>query len=502
MPQPIRAAAMTSGGFLYAAAAGACVGIALGLLGVSGSFSTVVLLLSAVLLLVGRKWPILLLATAATAAAALGLTRADLFLQARQQDTIAEFAGKTAVVEGTVAADPDKRATSLRLTVSVNAVGGEEAKGMLLAVVARETAVSYGDIITLSGNVTLPEPFETDTGRTFNYPAYLGVKGISAMMQYAQVVDSATGAPSPQRFLFSIKHLFERSLERAFPEPDVSLMEGLLLGERRGLPQDVTRAFVASGLIHIVVLSGYNISIVSEAILRSLSFLPRTVGYSLGGVGMLLFALLTGGGATTVRACIMGLIAILARYLHRESAALRALAIAAAGMALWNPLVLLNDPSFILSVLATFGLITLSPAIERRLPKFLKKAPQVASIAASTIAVYFYILPALLYQTGVLSFLTLPANVLVLPMVPAAMLAGFITGLLGLVHPVLAFFAALPADILLKWILLVAEVTTAIPFSATTISELPAWVVVAAYVPLTALAIFVYRRNAARIRSS
>ncbi|MBI2005051.1 ComEC/Rec2 family competence protein [Patescibacteria group bacterium] len=493
---------MTSGGFLYATAAGACAGVAAGLFGAAGSFAAAALVLSAVLLLVGRTRPLVLFAAAAAAAAALGLVRTDLFLQARQQDTIAEFAGNTSVVKGTVAADPDKRATSLRLTVSVVSAGGEVAQGTLLAVVPRETAVSYGDHVTLSGKVTLPEVFETDTGRTFNYPAYLSVQGVSAMMQYAQVIDSARGAPSPRRFLFSIKQEFERSLERTFPEPDVSLMEGLLLGERRGLPQEVTQAFVASGLIHIVVLSGYNISIVSEAILRSLSFLPRTVGYSLGGVGMVLFALLTGGGATTVRACIMGLIAILARYLHRESAALRALALAAAGMALWNPLVLLHDPSFILSVLATFGLVTLSPAIERRVPKFLKKMPQVASIAASTIAVQLYILPALLYQTGILSFLALPANMLVLPMVPAAMLAGFAAGIAGLLHPALAFFAALPADLLLKWMLVVAKTTTAIPLSATTLPALPTWVVVAVYIPLTWLAIFVYRRNAAHTRSS
>jgi len=98
--------------------------------------------------------------------------------------------------------------------------------------------------------------------------------------------------------------------------------------------------------------------------------LPRSLVYVLGFVAIVLFALMTGGGAATVRAVIMGAIAIVARYLRRPQAALRALVVAAVAMALWNPLAPFYDNGFILSVLATFGLITLSPYIERKLRAF------------------------------------------------------------------------------------------------------------------------------------
>jgi competence protein ComEC len=303
--------------------------------------------------------------------------------------------------------------------------------------------------------------------------------------------------------LFSIKHRFESSLEQLYPEPDTALLEGILLGERRGLPKDLQDAFVTSGLVHVVVLSGYNISIVANAVLYATSFLPKIIGYSFGAILMILFALMTGAGATTVRACIMGLIAILAQYLQRPAAALRALGVAAVCMALWNPLVVAYDSSFILSVLATFGLITLSPSVEKYLkwiPKY--KFFDVRSIAASTIAVQIFVLPALLYFTGVLSFMALPANLLALPVVPFAMLGGFLAGVIGLVHPVLAVPFMFVSDLLLKWMIVVAQTEHMLPYSSTVVSAIPVWVVLLVYIPLTAFAIKLYKRSVQKIKIS
>lgn len=416
------------------------------------------------------------------------------------QETLKSYIGSMSVVVGTVAADPDRRATALRAVVDVQMVNGHEARGKLLAVLPRETELAYGDTVDMRGTLELPQAFETDTGRVFDYPGYLRVHGVSALMQYATLRASEPGGPSVYRTLYDIKHAFMRSLEKLFAEPQGALMEGMLLGEKRGLPDATTQAFIVAGLIHVVVLSGYNISIVAEFVLRLFgAVLPRRYALVAGGVAIIAFALMAGAGAATVRASIMGLIAVLARYLKRPAAALRALFIAAAAMALWNPLVVLHDPGFILSVIATFGLITLSPWVET----YLKWIPMwkyfdLRSIAASTIAVQIFILPALLYMTGILSIFALPANILALPIVPAAMLLGFIAGLLGLIAPVLALVPALAADVLLRWMLGVANIAASLPSASATIAVFPAWVAVLVYIPLTVWAIYLYRQNAAR----
>ena len=322
-------------------------------------------------------------------------------------------------------------------------------------------------------------------------------------MSRAELVRDLPGGFSVQGFLFSIKHTFEHSLQKLLPEPDESLLEGILLGERHGIPKDLTNAFIESGLIHVVVLSGYNITIVAEGVFRLLSFLPTSASYPIGGMLMILFALMTGAGSTTLRALIMGLIALLARYLHRSALAMRSLIFAGVVMIFWNPEVLLHDPSFMLSMLATFGLITLSPTVEHWLGElrlFRHRRMQGAkSIAASTIAVEIVVLPALLYQTGVLSLLSIPANVLALPVVPAAMLAGFVAGLANLVPAplgqLLAFIPALVCNVLLKWMLLITNTVAATPFGAVTIPAFSFWLAVFLYIPILWFAVGQYRRT-------
>jgi competence protein ComEC len=170
-------------------------------------------------------------------------------------------------------------------------------------------------------------------------------------------------------------------------------------------------------------------------------------------------------------------------------------------MALWNPLVVLYDPSFILSVLATFGLITLSPMVEKRIP-FVPERFGLRSIVASTIAVQIYILPALLYMTGILSAFALFANALVLPLVPLVMLSGFVAGALGLLHIALALPFAVLAHTLLGWVMGVSTVAAGLPFSATVITAFPVWVAVLVYVPLTLFAMWQYLKTASQQRSN
>ncbi|HVV38838.1 MAG TPA: ComEC/Rec2 family competence protein [Candidatus Paceibacterota bacterium] len=423
--------------------------------------------------------------------AALLFARVVFTLNAEAAETLPLYDGHTGAVVGRVVNDPDRRATSLHVHVRVATVDGEPARGTLLALLPPQAEVSYGDTVEVSGTIKTPEPFETDTGREFNYAGYLRVQGVSMMMQKATLQNVEEGGLSLQKTLFSIKHTFEHSLEKLFPEPDNSLLEGILLGERSGLPKDVQNAFIASSLVHVVVLSGYNISIVANAVLYATSGLPRTFSYGFGGMLMILFAMMTGAGATTVRACAMGVISIVAQYMHRPTVAMRSLIAAAGAMILWNPLIVLYDSSFILSVLATFGLVTLSPTTERWV-RWIPEKFGLRSIAAATIAVQLFVLPALLYFTGVLSVVALPANLLALPVVSWAMLFGFIAGLLGFVHPALALPFAILGDALLRWMMLVANTATAFPFSSTVVAAFPAWILIAMYIPLTTIATKIY----------
>ena len=414
--------------------------------------------------------------------------RVGLLLYQEQSETLPHYIGHKEMLVGRVAEDPDARDTAMRVVLDDLSIDNSAISGKLLVSLPPNTPVSYGDTLEVKGTVTAPQSFTTDTGHVFDYPNYLRVQGISAELSYATLLDARRGGLALFGALFSLKHIFERSLERLIPNPENALLQGELLGERHGISQVLTDAFVKSGLVHIVVLSGYNISIIALAIFWLLAPLPRRARFALGGAAMLLFALMTGLGASTLRALVMSLVALLANYLRRPALALRMLALAAFALALWNPLLPLYDPSYILSVLATFGIITLSPWVDAHLSriKMLRKQQLYATreILAATLSVELFVTPALLYFSGVLSLLSLPANALVLPLVPATMLFGFLAGVLGLVSPLLALAPAFVAYMLLKFTLMVVATVTSLPLSSIIVPQFSPWILIAAYIPL------------------
>jgi len=157
-------------------------------------------------------------------------------------------------------------------------------------------------------------------------------------------------------------------------------------------------------------------------------------------------------------------------------------------MVLWNPPLILGDASFFTSVLATFGLIVFAPSIEKML-RWIPERFEMRAIITSTIAVQIFALPALLYFTGNLSLLSVPANLLVLPLLPLVMIAGLLTGVLSFINTALAFVPALLVTLLLQWVTLVAHTVQALPFGFATFAAFPLWLALLMYVPLTALAI-------------
>lgn len=393
------------------------------------------------------------------------------------EDTIlAPFAEEKVSVEGVIVRDPDIREQMIRLTVRpeiINDTTVSHSKNIIVSI-DRFTTVAYGDRVHANGTLKAPQSFETDSERTFNYPKYLWAHGVSYELPFAHVETvGGNQGNSVVAFLLSVKHTLIIGLERAFPEPYAALSEGLLLGEKQSLGDKLYDAFRKAGVVHIIVLSGYNVSIVIESVLfLSLLFLPRLAGFGVAGVFVLAFAVMTGGSETTIRATIMAFLMMVARILRRPAAALRGLMIAAAVMALVNPFVVLYDLSFQLSVLATFGLILFADGIAQFLT-FLPKKFGLREVVATTLAAQVAVLPLLVLSIGAVSLVFLPANALILAPIPLAMLLSFLAALVSLALPSLGAFLAFPAYIILAYIITLAQFFGTLPFSIIEIP--PAW---------------------------
>lgn len=387
-------------------------------------------------------------------------------------------------IEGVVLREPDRRETTTHLYIEVAAVNDTAVRGTILAFHDRFSKVQYGDRITLRGMLAKPEKFETEFGRTFDYPGYLKAQGVShtVFRPNIQVISSGAGSSIVSALLL-FKHRLSESIEATLLAPESGLALGILLGEKQSLGKEVLSSFRDAGLIHIVVLSGYNIAILIEAMMRLLAFISLRLRTVLAGAVIVLFVLMVGPSATVLRAAVMAVLVLLARATKRTYAILRALMVAGTLMLFVNPYLLRYDPGFQLSFLATLGLILVAPLLERTF-HFVPTVGQVKEFVIATIATQITVLPLLAFSMGSVSTVALIANVVVLPLIPLAMLLSALVGASGLMLPSLAHLIGYPADILLAFIITVSEQLARVPYAALSLPSFPFIFVIIAYVAI------------------
>ena len=240
-------------------------------------------------------------------------------------------------------------------------------------------------------------------------------------------------------------------------------MGGLILGESI-FSDELREKFINTGTIHIVALSGYNITIVAEWIMKLFKFLPLNFGIGVGIFSIIFFVLMTGGVSTAVRAGIMAVLVLIARATGRTYDVGRALLLTAVIMIIFNPMILRYDVSFQLSFIATVGVIYFTPKIEKYF-LWVTKRFGLKMFFCYDSDVYF-VLPFILYKMGNLSLVAIPANILILPFIPFTMLLGFLTGFVGLI----SYFIAIPfgyiSYLLLHYELGVIDILSSIPFAS------------------------------------
>jgi competence protein ComEC len=390
---------------------------------------------------------------------------------------------------GLVSDEPDERENNTLLTVTP-----ENSKEKLLLITTRYPRYAYGDTISFEGTLERPESFETQGGKIFDYPSYLAKNGIYFLINRPKItLLKPNNGNFIKRDLFLLKDSFMNSAGYYIPEPEISLLGGLLVGAKHGLSQEAQDYLRNAGIIHIIVLSGYNITIVAEAIMRLFAFFSLRLRLILGAIAIILFSVMTGGSATVVRASLMALLVLVARATGRTYAISRALIAAGVLMILFNPKILVFDPSFQLSFLATLGLVYMSPTLQNYFA-FVPNKFQIKEFLVSTISTQILVTPLLLHMSGKFSLVSLVTNMLVLPIIPLTMLLGFVTGGVGYVSHTLSMPFSYATYFLLQYILGVAHFLGSLSYAAVTVSYFPNWLFGGSYL-LIAVFVFMNRKK-------
>jgi len=349
------------------------------------------------------------------------------------------------LITGMVAEPADVRDTYTNLRIRVSAVdtgdGDLPAQGMILARVYNGEKWQYGDIIRLRG--VLKTPPETED---FSYRDYLARQNILAYLPQADV----TRLPFPPggnpllRKIYEFKDVAVEHVYRIFPDPEASLLAGILLGNDNGLADDVQQAFRNTGTAHIIAISGFNIAILAALFVTLFS---RLLGTRRGAVAavlvIILYTIYVGASPSVVRAAIMGTFAIFARQVGRRQFALNTLTITGAVMAVINPQVLW-DVGFQLSFFATLGLILYAQPMQDMVIRFFtrftrsetakKISEPVVEFFLFTLAAQLTTLPIMAWHFGRISLISLLANPFILPAQPLVMILGGLAVMLSFIY--------------------------------------------------------------------
>lgn len=262
--------------------------------------------------------------------------------------------------------------------------------------------------------------------------------------------------------IYVVRDWFLHGLKAVIPQPQAAFVAGILIGARSELPKSIVKEFQQTGTSHIIAVSGYNITIVAKWLLALLlTVLSRRQAFWATVAGLLIFMILTGAQASVVRATIMGISVLLANQVGRLPTPMHTLLIACGIMVALDPSILRYDIGFQLSFLATIGILKVAPLLENIMP-WTRRFKVWGEVFVLTIAANVCVLPLLLYYFGTLSFATLPVNMIILPLIPATMLMGFIAGMLHMV-PILGDFVGYLAGLLSSAILAVIHFFARLP---------------------------------------
>ena len=408
---------------------------------------------------------------------------------------------------GIVISEPEERENFRRFVME-----GDNGEKVLVSA-PLYSPVKYGDQVKVSGKLERPGIFQNEiSGRDFDYGKFLSKDDIYWTLSFAEVEILSSGHGNSLKLaLFKFKGRFVENAKEILPEPQAGLLSGLIVSGKNSLPKDILESFRLAGVIHIVVLSGYNITLIAEFLRKlfqnlfiyfKLPAIPQAAaGASI--LGIILFVLMAGAQATIVRAAIMAIVVVGAQMFGRKYSASRALIFAGFLMLLENPKILVFDPSFQLSFLATLGLINLMPGIEKYLSCVaLAKWEKLREIVAQTISTQLAVLPLLIYSIGDISLVSLPANILTLLVVPYTMLIGFLAILASFITPIIAWPLAFASHLLLSWILFVSDIFGNLPFASLSIPPISFWLVAGVYLVSSFAIIFLRSRNFPRFFSS
>ena len=383
------------------------------------------------------------------AAALIGGVCLGMWRGSATQESVAVYDalyGKHVQIRGHIADDVETNnrgqavAKLARVTLDARSLPGD----LWVTVTAGQTVLRRSDVMTLDGRL---QP---------------GFGSFSASMTGATLVKVEREQPGDVALM--VRDDFAEHVRKAIEEPAASLGIGYLLGQKSALPPHLVEALTVAGLTHIVVASGYNLTILVRLARRAFARVSKYLATLSGGVLIVGFIAMTGASPSMVRAGLVASLSMLAWYYGRKFHPVTLLALVAAATVLVNPSYAWGNLGWELSFAAFAGVMIVAPLLQAYF--YGNEKPRlVPQILGETISAQLATAPIILVAFGQFSNIAILSNLIILPFIPLAMLLTFIAGLGSYVLPAAAPIIGWPAEFVLRGMVAVVEWCASVPWA-------------------------------------
>ena len=452
----------------------------------------IALLIMALIFKKSRIWMLIL---AVIAGMLVGLWRGT--IERVGMNDYEDFINHNVTLMGRVVEDPDVGSgNELRLKLNQIVIDDKELPGTIwVSILGHIGDIKRSDLVTINGKLKVG--FGT-------YPV---------SMSFAKLEGTKRG--SSDDIARDLRDAFGNELSNAISGPAKDLGMGILAGQKTALPYDISDAFRIAGLTHIVVASGYNLTILTR-FARRLFFKISRLATLFGAGGMVFaFACVTGFSPSMTRAALVAGLSLLAWYFGRKfHPAVLLLFVAAITVAI-NPTYIWGDAGWFMSFFAFVGVIILAPLIKqyfwgtdkiKETTKTIKSkvkgfGTNVRQIVIETLSAQVFAAPVIALFMSQFAPYGLLANLLVLPFVPITMLLTFIAGIAGWLVPFVAPIIGWSAQKMLDYIIWVSQRVSELPNSSFAV-DFVIWMFVGVIAIEIIIIIFLWRKTGFKFRDS
>lgn len=296
----------------------------------------------------------------------------------------------------------------------------------------------------------------------------------------------------------SVRDSFANGIRNGIDEPEASLGAGFLLGQKTSLPEKLQNELRLLGLTHIVVASGYNLTVLIRFSRRLFMRISRFSALASSLFLVYLFMQMTGTSPSMSRAGLIATVSLIAWFYGRKIHPVVLIGISAGGTLFVNPSYAHNDLGWLLSFASFVGVLVLAPLIHAyfwgtQKPQWLRQ------LLVETASAQVCTVPIILLSFGTFSPLSIVANALVVPLIPVAMLLVFTAGIASLLVPFVSQIIAFPATLLLRYMTTIIDRLSVLPLANDSISfSLTAFIT--SYILIFISIIFLWRRSGHEFR--